>query len=425
MARLLMEGDLAGLPDIPLQPGVTRLGRSEDNDFQISDESVSSHHCEIELKEGVITVRDLGSTNGTFLDGRQIQEAVLQPGQVLILGTMRMACQADPAGEPAAVACSRPPVVRAIPPLARTAALPASGGAGAEVCAEHPAAAAQWRCVSCDMMWCPACVKTTVSGVREYRSCPKCGSSCVSFSEYTRLKAPPITNFFDVWLSAFAYPVKKDGLILLGCGTVLFGLLEAFRTVLDIVKFFGLFMMLAYIIVVVTSAGYTFAFMQNIIQSTAQGDEAMPDWPDISGFHDSFTAPFFRFGLTWFVCLAPGLAVMGFVSPYAGVPVLLLGLFCLPMAILTVSLADSIAGFNPIIIFSGIGKAPLPYLATCGIFIVIIGLVHGLHSLMDWLGIPILPTVICTFLWLYGLAVEMRLLGLFYLANKSKLAWFE
>jgi hypothetical protein len=93
-----------------------------------------------------------------------------------------------------------------------------------------------------------------------------------------------------------------------------------------------------------------------------------------------------------------------------------------------VCLADGIAGLNPIIIFSGIGKVPLPYLTIltiCGIFLVIIVLMHGSRMLLELTGIPMLPTVISTFISLYGITVEMRLLGLLYFTHKSKLAWFE
>jgi hypothetical protein len=45
--------------------------------------------------------------------------------------------------------------------------------------------------------------------------------------------------------------------------------------------------------------------------------------------------------------------------------------------------------------------------------------------LLELTGIPMLPTVISTFISLYGITVEMRLLGLLYFTHKSKLAWFE
>jgi hypothetical protein len=88
-------------------------------------------------------------------------------------------------------------------------------------------------------------------------------------------------------------------------------------------------------------------------------------------------------------------------------------------------MADSLAGLNPLTIFSSIGKVPLPYLTICGIFLVIIALVHGLQMLLEWTGVPVVPTVISTFLSLYGITVEMRLLGLLYLTNKARLAWFD
>jgi len=421
MVRLRMEGSPDGLQDILLKPGLNRLGRSEDNDFQISDDSISSHHCQIDLTDNVVTVRDLGSTNGTFLDGQPIQSAVLQPGQVLGLGTVRMVCQGDPVRQPMRISLEPPPAVlessKADNPGGTTA------GHNTEVCGQHPEIAAKWACVRCGAMLCGDCVKTMRVGMKFVQNCPQCDGSCVSVSEYRRLSAPaPV--FFSIWREAFSYPLKKDGAMLLVCGTLIFGFLEGGRWVLSYFKFAG-FMGVAYWLCLIASVGYLFAFMQNIVQASSQGEEKMPDWPEISGFWDDLAVPFFRFVILWLICLGPGIAVMLFVSPMAGVPVLLLGLFCLPMAILTVCLADGIHGLNPIIIFSGIGKVPLPYLAICGIFLVIIGLMHGCRMLLDLTGIPVLPTVISTFISLYGITVEMRLLGLLYFTNKSKLAWFE
>lgn len=422
MVRLRMEGSPHGLQEILLKPGLNRLGRTEDNDFQISDDSVSSHHCQIDLKDDVITVRDLGSTNGTFLDGQPIQSAVLQPGQVLCLGTVNMICQGDPVRQPVRISVETPLAVSEGAKAVNLVETPAANNV--EVCVQHPEVAAKWACIRCGAMLCAACVKTTRGGMKFFQNCPKCGGSCVSVSEYRRLAAPALTNFFALWREAFSYPLKKDGAILLVCGTIVFSFLDGGRWVLSHFKFAGV-LGLAYWLCLIMSVGYLFAFMQNIVQASSQGEEKMPDWPEISGFWDDLAIPFFRFGVIWFLCLGPGIAVMLFVSPLAGLPLLLLGLFCLPMAILTVCLADGITGLNPIIIFSGIGKVPLPYLTICGIFLVIIALMHGSRMLLELTGIPVLPTVISTFISLYGITVEMRLLGLLYFTNKSKLAWFE
>jgi len=421
MVRLRMEGGPHGSQEILLQPGLNRLGRVEDNDFQISDDSVSSHHCQIELKDGVITVWDLDSTNGTFIDGQPIRQAVLHPGQVLGLGTVPLICQEDPVGEPAQISSGPPPLLGAEPPAS---SLPLSPAGNLDACAQHPQAAAKWCCVKCGSAFCTACVITTRVGGEFFRACPKCGGSCMSIAQYAHLMTPAPTNFFGVWRGAFSYPVKKDGMILLVCGTIVFGFLEGARWVLSYFKFAG-FLGLAYWLCLIMSVGYLFAFMQNIVQSSAQGEEKMPDWPEISAFWDDLVVPFFQFLTIWLICLGPGIAVMVLESPLAGVPLIFLGLFCLPMTFLTVSMADSITGLNPFIIFSGIGKVPLPYLTICGIFLVIIALVHGVQMLLDWTQISILPTVVSTFIGLYGVTVEMRLLGLLYYTNKARLAWFE
>src|SRR5215469_11897215 len=68
----------------------TTVGRVEDNNFQIADGSVSSHHAEIVLRGSDIVIRDLNSTNGTFINGEKITEMVLKSGQVLRFGQVEL-----------------------------------------------------------------------------------------------------------------------------------------------------------------------------------------------------------------------------------------------------------------------------------------------------------------------------------------------
>jgi len=68
----------------------TSVGRVEDNAFAITDPSVSSHHCEILLKGADVVVRDLNSTNGTYINGERVTEAVLKSGQILRLGQIEL-----------------------------------------------------------------------------------------------------------------------------------------------------------------------------------------------------------------------------------------------------------------------------------------------------------------------------------------------
>src|SRR6185369_11945124 len=79
----------------------TTIGRVEDNTFQIAEPSVSSHHCEILLRGSDVVVKDLNSTNGSFINGEKITESVLKPGQLLRLGQIEMRLETDAASSPA------------------------------------------------------------------------------------------------------------------------------------------------------------------------------------------------------------------------------------------------------------------------------------------------------------------------------------
>ena len=68
----------------------TTVGRVEDNAFQIADASVSSHHAEIILRGPDIVIKDLNSTNGSFIGSEKITETVLKPGQILKLGQVEL-----------------------------------------------------------------------------------------------------------------------------------------------------------------------------------------------------------------------------------------------------------------------------------------------------------------------------------------------
>lgn len=63
-----------------------RIGRLENNDIVIPDPSLSRHHVEIKQSEGKFRLQDLGSTNGTFLNGRRVSEADLKNGDSISIG---------------------------------------------------------------------------------------------------------------------------------------------------------------------------------------------------------------------------------------------------------------------------------------------------------------------------------------------------
>ena len=75
----------------------TTVGRVEDNSFQIAEPSVSSHHCEVLVRGNDVLVRDLNSTNGTFINGEKVSEGPIKPGQILRLGQIEMRLETDAA----------------------------------------------------------------------------------------------------------------------------------------------------------------------------------------------------------------------------------------------------------------------------------------------------------------------------------------
>jgi pSer/pThr/pTyr-binding forkhead associated (FHA) protein len=73
----------------------TTIGRLEDNAFQIPEQSVSSHHCEVLLQGPDVFIKDLNSTNGTFINGEKVSEKTLKPGQILRLGNIEIRLEGD------------------------------------------------------------------------------------------------------------------------------------------------------------------------------------------------------------------------------------------------------------------------------------------------------------------------------------------
>src|SRR5256714_2193824 len=65
---------------------VIRIGKVEGNDLVLPEETVSRVHCEILRDQKGHLLRDLQSTNGTFLDGAEIREAYIRAGSVITIG---------------------------------------------------------------------------------------------------------------------------------------------------------------------------------------------------------------------------------------------------------------------------------------------------------------------------------------------------
>ena len=77
--------------EIVAGPGYT-VGRTPENDLAIRDPLASRRHCRIEVIGGEAVLTDLGSLNGTHLEGRPIQQATLRPGDLIVAGKTALRC---------------------------------------------------------------------------------------------------------------------------------------------------------------------------------------------------------------------------------------------------------------------------------------------------------------------------------------------
>ncbi len=78
--------DLNHADSVKLQAGAMSIGRAGDNDLHIADTTVSSYHARIFTYLDASYIEDLGSTNGTYLNGKRIQKHTLHPGDVIKVG---------------------------------------------------------------------------------------------------------------------------------------------------------------------------------------------------------------------------------------------------------------------------------------------------------------------------------------------------
>src|SRR3989338_3766351 len=81
----VIEGPMRG-NKITLNKNRMTIGKRENNDFILTDKTVSRNHLEIEYSSDSFLLRDLDSTNGTYLNGSRVKEAYLSPGDMIKVG---------------------------------------------------------------------------------------------------------------------------------------------------------------------------------------------------------------------------------------------------------------------------------------------------------------------------------------------------
>lgn len=166
-ARLIILNGAQKGDELELQRGSNFLGRGEGNDFVLNDVTVSARHCEVIVTDSSVRVRDLGSTNGTWIDNRRVLDAEIKNGQILMLGSMEMRLSFVP------TEISIPPLpVQAVP-------VQTTLEDGRPACLNHPGIEATVKCEQCARMYCDACVRELhLVGGKSRLFCPVCSGVC-------------------------------------------------------------------------------------------------------------------------------------------------------------------------------------------------------------------------------------------------------
>ena len=71
----------------PLDKPINAIGRHRDNDVKLNDHAASSHHCVIFFAQSMEwRIEDVGSTNGTLLNGAQVRQSAMRDGDKIVVG---------------------------------------------------------------------------------------------------------------------------------------------------------------------------------------------------------------------------------------------------------------------------------------------------------------------------------------------------
>ena len=137
--KLVMYRESGQRKDFDLRREVTVIGRKEDCDLRIPLQEISRKHCEVSVARGAVSVKDLGSANGTYVNDERVTEQSLSPGDRLAVGPVVFTVQVD--GEPAEIKPVATKLRDRAAERAAAAGSPANGEAGTD--AERPTTRAE------------------------------------------------------------------------------------------------------------------------------------------------------------------------------------------------------------------------------------------------------------------------------------------
>ncbi|MBN1522822.1 MAG: hypothetical protein JW928_09860 [Candidatus Aureabacteria bacterium] len=297
-----------------------------------------------------------------------------------------------------------------------------------QMCKNHPDVPAVWECVSCGGLFCQDCIRVQALSMRaSLESCMSCGGRVRSYGAKKLAETVVRKSFFEMLPSAFSYPFKGSGKLLLVIGVIFFGVLD-FLGQMPLGWIFG-----------VVGSGYFTAYMFKIINTSAIGKDELPDWPDVTDFQEDILGPIWQVFLTFVASFWPVVVILiiawKFFRPIALMTpmFLVLGALYLPMALIETAL-DTNLYWNPAQTVKSICRTIGPYLVSFIVFCFVAAIFFlktMLEAALPFIAlsghffVAMMIIAVQGFLFFYVMVVFMRILGLIYYTNEEQLGWFE
>jgi pSer/pThr/pTyr-binding forkhead associated (FHA) protein len=200
MARLFVKTSGMENRVLELRPGINRVGRAPDCDFPIEHPTISTTHCEFILSADGVLLRDCNSTNGTFVNGDPVSEAVLLPGQTVTLGDVEIFVESTEAN----VAIPQYERPRPKPPVVLND--------GGMICPRHRRTTATYKCTHCSEIMCSECVHVLRrKGGNPLFLCPLCSHKCEPIESDTPKKKRSFVEFLqDTVKLRFKHTINRN-----------------------------------------------------------------------------------------------------------------------------------------------------------------------------------------------------------------------
>ncbi len=94
MYKLIISCNDKKVDEVVLRREAVTVGRRKDNDIRLDDNTVSGHHAQFSITGDKVYVEDLGSTNGTYVNGQRVEARALEDGDVVIIGKHKFTVRA-------------------------------------------------------------------------------------------------------------------------------------------------------------------------------------------------------------------------------------------------------------------------------------------------------------------------------------------